>query len=64
MQNVQAEQGLLVAWSGFKQSVYREIPTQFFNVRLWNQDNLIDELLANYDKLDEETRKIFWEARI
>jgi len=56
MQNVQAEQGLLVSWGGFKSSIDREIPTQFFRVRLWNQDDLIDELLANYDKLDEDLR--------
>ena len=56
MQNVQADQGLLVSWGGFKSSVEREITTQFFRVRLWNQDDLIDELLANYDKLDEDVR--------
>ena len=34
MQNVQADQGLLVAWGGFKTSVDREIATQFFRVPL------------------------------
>ena len=29
MQNVQADQGLLVAWGGFKTSVDREVATQF-----------------------------------
>ncbi|MBA7582000.1 hypothetical protein ES708_23919 [subsurface metagenome] len=56
MQNVQAEQGLLVSWGGFKSSIDREIPSQFFRVRLWNQDDLIDALLSNYDKLDEDLR--------
>ena len=28
----------------------------FFKVRIWNQDTLIDELLANYDKLGEDLR--------
>lgn len=56
MQNVQAEQGLLVSWGGFKSSVDKEVAVQFFRVRLWNQDALIAELLNHYDALDEELR--------
>ena len=53
MQNVRAEQGLLVSWGGFKSSVDREAPAQFFRVRLWDQDALIDELMSHYETLDE-----------
>jgi restriction system protein len=56
MQNVHADQGLLVSWGGFKSSVDKEIPAQFFRVRVWDQKVLIDELLAHYDKLDEDIR--------
>jgi len=56
MQNFHAEQGLLVSWGGFKSSFDREIPAQFFRVRLWDQKALIDEILQHYDKLDEELR--------
>ena len=56
MQNVHADQGLLVSWGGFRASVDREIPVQFFRVRLWDQDTLIRELLSHYDKLDERFR--------
>ncbi|MBM4040851.1 MAG: restriction endonuclease [Planctomycetes bacterium] len=56
MQNVQADQGLLVSWGGFKSSVDKEVPVQFFRVRLWDQAALIRELLATYDKLDEDLR--------
>lgn len=56
MQNVQATNGLLVSWGGFKSSVDKEIATQFFRVRLWDQDDLIDQVLTHYDKLDEEIR--------
>ena len=56
MQNVQADQGLLVSWGGFKSSIDKEIPAQFFRVRLWDQDKLIDALLANYDRLDADLR--------
>ena len=56
MQNVQADHGLLVSWGGFKSSVDKEAPVQFFRVRLWDQDKLIDELMAHYIELDEDFR--------
>ena len=56
MQNVQADQGLLVAWGGFKSSIDKEAQTQFFRVRLWDQDDLIEQLLDQYDKLPEDLR--------
>jgi restriction system protein len=56
MQNVQATHGLLVSWGGFKSSVDKEKATQFFRVRLWDQGDLIDQVLAHYDKLDEDIR--------
>lgn len=56
MQNVQAEQGLLVSWGGFKSSVNKEEASQFFRVRLWDQEDLVDQLLRNYDNLDEELK--------
>jgi len=56
MQNVQAEQGLLVSWGGFKSSVDKETPVQFFRVRLWDSDDLIDQLLEQYDRLPEALR--------
>lgn len=56
MQNVHADQGLLVSWGGFKTSVDKEKAAQFFRVRLWDQDILIDQILANYDKLSDDLR--------
>lgn len=56
MQSVGADQGLLVSWGGFKQSFKDERVKNFFKVRLWDQNDLIDNLLANYDKLDEDIR--------
>jgi restriction system protein len=56
MQHVGADQGLLVCWGGFKQTVLREVPRLFFKVRLWDQSDLIEQFLAAYDKLDEELR--------
>jgi len=56
MQNVQADQGLLVSWGGFKSSIDKELAVQFFRVRLWDQKALIEQLLQQYDKLDEDIR--------
>ena len=54
MQHVGAEQGLLVCWGGFKNTILKEVPRLFFKVRVWDQNDLIDQLLAVYDKLDED----------
>ena len=56
MQSVQADRGLFVSWSDFKQSVYREEAAKFFKVRLWNQRDLVNQLLENYDQLDQDIR--------
>jgi restriction system protein len=56
MQNSQADQGLFVSWGGFKDSVIRQIPSQFFRVRLWDQDDLIQQLLDNYGKLSPDLK--------
>lgn len=56
MQAVGADQGLLVAWGGFKSTVQREVPQHFFKVRLWDQKTLLDQLFQHYDRLDEEIR--------
>ena len=56
MQNVQAQHGLLVSWGGFKSTIDKEKATQFFRVRLWDQDDLIEQLLDHYEDLDDQLR--------
>jgi restriction system protein len=56
MQAVQAEQGLLVSWGGFKSSVEKARAQHFFKVRFWDQDTLIAQILEHYDKLDDDIR--------
>jgi restriction system protein len=56
MQSVHADQGLLVSWGGFKSTVESQRPTQFFRVRLWDQRQLVEELLRHYHQLDPEIR--------
>ena len=56
MQHVGADQGLLVCWGGFKPTIHKVAPQNFFKVRLWDQNDLIDQFLALYDRLDEDLR--------
>jgi restriction system protein len=56
MQSMKAQQGLLVSWGGFKSSVEKVRADHFFAVRLWDQNDVIRELLANYDKLSEDLK--------
>ncbi len=56
MTRAKAEKGLLVAWGGFTRTVEEEIPVQFFDVRLWDEQELIAQLLNVYEKLDAELR--------
>jgi restriction system protein len=50
MKNYSARQGLLVSWGGFKSSVIREAPRQFFEIRLWDADDLIRAIMDNYER--------------
>jgi len=56
MKNFGADQGLLVSWGGFKASVETAARQLFFEIRLWNADDLVSELLQHYEKLPEELR--------
>lgn len=51
-----ADQGLFVAWGGFKTNVRKELASQFFRLRLWTQKELLEQLFAHYDQLDEDLK--------
>lgn len=54
--DTQADQGLLVSWSGFKPSVLKRTNELFFRVRLWGREEIMNALLSVYDQLPEEIR--------
>lgn len=65
MQNIGAEQGILVSWGGFKNSVERERANHFFRIRFWGQKELIQEFQNVYASLPEDIRseiplKLIW----
>lgn len=51
-----ADEGLFVAWGGFRLNVEKELATSFFRVRLWDRADLLEQLYETYDRLDEEIR--------
>jgi len=54
MKNFQASQGLFVSWGDFKSSVHKETARLFFEIRLWGPDDLLREVLRNYERLPDE----------
>ena len=54
MSNINADQGLLVSWGGFKHTTEKEARNAFFKVRLWDSEDIMNALFKNYNKLPEE----------
>jgi restriction system protein len=51
-----AEQGLIVATGGYKSSVEREAARQYFKVRIWDADDLVQMIQEHYDQLPEDIK--------
>lgn len=49
-----AESGLIVAWGGFQGQVEKEVARQYFKIRLWDADDLVQMIQDNYDNLSED----------
>ncbi len=56
IRDFKAEQGLFVAWGGFKKTVYDEARKDFFDIRLWDESDIVENVLQNYDKFPEEIK--------
>lgn len=51
-----ADRGLLISWGGFRRSVYTEARQMFFQIRLWDSGEFVNNLLACYDRLPDEIK--------
>ncbi len=51
-----AQEGLFVSWRGFSSTLEKELKAIFFQLRLWSQKELLDELFATYDGLDADVK--------
>jgi restriction system protein len=65
MRKVKAELGLLVSWSGFNSKVLSEAKEEFFFIRLWTADDILENIFKYYDKFSDEFKaelplKRFW----
>jgi restriction system protein len=56
VKNNQADQGLLVAWGGLNKQAETLRMSQRLKVRVWNDEDVIDQLLEVYDRLPEDIR--------
>ena len=53
MNNVGADYGLLVSWSGFASSIEFDKRDRFFKVKFWDHNDIVREFLENYDQLED-----------
>lgn len=56
MQDFKADQGLLVAWGGFKRTVRADARKTFFELRLWDAGDVVENVLRYYEKFPEELK--------
>lgn len=54
--NFRADYGIIVAWGGLNKIANQEISRSFFTTKLWDQGKIVDELIENYDKLDNNLK--------
>ena len=51
-----ADYGLLVAWGGLTGSAIKESIQKFFSIRLWSQEDIVDEIIKNYENIDSSIK--------
>lgn len=51
-----AHEGLFVSWAGFKSNVQKELAQSFFRLRLWTRKDLLEQLFANYEQLEDDLK--------
>jgi restriction system protein len=56
MSKFDCEQGLLVSWGGFTKPLTNDARNDFFKARLWDQGDVVDAVLQNYDRLGDEIK--------
>ncbi|PKL49804.1 MAG: restriction endonuclease [Planctomycetes bacterium HGW-Planctomycetes-1] len=56
MKDFRAEQGLLVAWGGFKRTVIANARQDFFEIRIWDAGDVVENVLRYYESFPEEIK--------
>ena len=45
-----------MSWGGFTKPVKQDSKKEFFKIRLWDQGDVVDAILQNYERLDDEIK--------
>lgn len=53
MRNFGADQGLIVSWGGYKNTTLKEATKIYFEVRLWDSDDVVKFVQEHYDGLSD-----------
>ena len=56
LSKINADQGLLVAWAGLTKPADNEVREQFFKLRVWTADDVINALTNVYDQLSDDVQ--------
>ena len=56
MRRFDSTQGLFVSWGGFTNPVKADARKEFFKIRLWDQGDVVDAVLENYELLDDDIK--------
>lgn len=56
MSSIDATHGLLISWSGFKDTVEKEAKKDAFRIKLWGPQEIMEQLLKNYEEIDPEIK--------
>lgn len=54
MRAFSADMGLYVAWGGFRGTAPRDARRDFFQLRLWDAEDVLDQILGLYDRLPSD----------
>lgn len=54
MRKVKSDLGLIVSWSGFNSKVLSEAKEEFFFIRLWSANDVVENIFKYYDKFSDE----------
>jgi len=56
MKDFGADQGLFVSWGGFTREAKKEARRVYFEIRLWDADDLLAAMLRNYEHFPEDLK--------
>lgn len=56
LRHFNAQRGLFVSWGGYRSSVTSAKRSLFFEIRLWTADDVVDAVLANYERLPDDVK--------